>query len=154
MADFILLDGDTVLFHNAFGAAMVMAPTARIRASGGGPEASQPAQLVNGRRCCVEGDEATVRLAGVTYMAGAYAIPGSGTLWISTLAPQQVARETKLDGKRVLLNANGYFFDATFEVNLPAKMPPPGPGSPIPDPVPRYLGKGYFVTGNTTRQGA
>jgi hypothetical protein len=85
-------------------------------------------------------------------MTPQYSIPGTGTLKISALASDQKAKKTKTGGKAVLLK--GGTFTAKFEVQSPAKQPPPGPGSPIPDATPQYSGKGMFVTTNSKFQGS
>ena len=154
MADFILVDGDIVMFDPAFTPATVWAvPSSRIKASSG-HEASQPAQLVNGKRCCVEGDEATIRVTA-TYTAGLFTIPGTGTITIARgkLLPRvHVAKDTTLDGKKVLLQGRGVPFAAVLEVQLPAHMP--SVAGPVPDPCLRYEGRGTFKTTNFTRKGS
>ena len=153
MADFIVVDGDIVAFQPAFTQATVSVPPCRIQASSG-REASQPAQLVNGRRCCVKGDEATVRVTA-TYIAGGFTIPGTGTITIpgDKLLPRvHVAKDTTLDGKKVLLQGQGMPFTAVLDVQVPARMPN-APGPPVPDPCPRYEGRGTFKTANFTRKG-
>jgi hypothetical protein len=100
----------------------------------------------------VDGDEKDVSVPGCTYMTPQYSIPGTGTLKISALAGDQKAKKTQTGGKLVLLK--GSSFTAKFEVQSPAKQPPPGPGSPIPDASPQYSGSGTFITTNTKFQGS
>ena len=144
MPDFILIEGDKANFLPTFGAATVVVQPGNLKGSG-------PATL-NGKKICVDGDEKNVSVPGCTYMTPQYSIPGTGTLKISALASDQKAKKTKTGGKAVLLK--GGTFTAKFEVQSPAKQPPPGPGSPIPDATPQYSGKGMFVTTNSKFQGS
>jgi hypothetical protein len=111
---------------------------------------SGPATL-GGKTICVEGDESKVSVPGCTYMTPQYSIPGTGTLKIASLAGNQKATKTQTGGKKVLLK--GGSFTAKFEVQSPAKQPPPAPGPPIPDATPQYSGNGMFVTMNTKSTG-
>ena len=143
MPDFILIDGDTVIFIPAFGAAVVVVLPGTLSGSG-------PATL-NGKNVCVDGDEKDVSVPGCMYIASPYVIPGTGTLTIDKLADDQVAEKTNTGGEAVLLK--GSQFDAKFTVDSPAQQPPPGPGSPIPDSTPEYSGNGMFVTTNIKFRG-
>ncbi len=143
MPDFILIDSDKVNFLPAFGAAIVVVQPGTLKGSG-------PATL-NGKKLCVDGDEKKVSVPSCTYMTPQYSIPGTGTLKIAALAGNQKATKTKTGGKAVLLKGNN--FTAKFEVQSPAKQPPPGPGSPIPDATPQYSGNGMFITTNLKFQG-
>lgn len=144
MGDFILIEGDKAVFMPNFGAAMVVVQPGDLKGSG-------PATL-NGKRLCVDGDETKVSVPGCTYMTPQYSIPGTGTLKIASLAGNQKAKKTNTGGKAVLLKGGN--FTAKFEVQSPAKQPPPGPGPPIPDASPQYSGNGSFVTTNTKFQGS
>lgn len=143
MTDFILIDGDKAIFLPNFGSAMVVVKPGDLKASG-------PATL-NGKKVCVDGDEKNVSVPGCMYMAPPYVIPGTGTLKIAALAGNQKAQKTKTGSKPVLLKGGN--FTAKFEVQSPAKQPPPGPGAPIPDATPQYSGSGMFVTTNMKFQG-
>jgi len=143
MADFILIDNDVVNFLPAFGAATVVVQPGNIKGSG-------PATL-SGKKLCVDGDEKQVQVPGCMYIAPPHVIPGTGTLKIAALAPNQKATKTNTGSKAVLLK--GSQFDAKFEVQSPAQQPPPGPGPPIPDSMTQYMGKGMFVTTNMKFQG-
>jgi len=143
MADFILIDNDVVNFLPAFGAATVVVMPGNVKGSG-------PATL-NGQKLCVDGDEKQVQVPGCMYIAPPHVIPGTGTLKIAALAPNQKATKTNTGGNAVLLK--GSQFDAKFEVQSPAQQPPPGPGPPIPDSMTQYMGKGMFVTTNMKFQG-
>ena len=138
MADFILIHGDKAMFLPNFGPAIVVVQPGDLKASG-------PATL-NGKKVCVDGDETKVSVPGCTYMTPQYSIPGTGTLKIASLASNQKAQKTKSGSKLVLLKGGN--FTAKFEVQGPAKQPPPGPGSPIPDATPQYSGSGMFGTTN------
>lgn len=144
MSDFILIDGDIVNFQPNFGAAIVVVRPSAFRGSG-------PATL-NGKKICVAGDERGVSVPGCMYMTPQYSIPGMGTLKIAALAEDQKARKTQTGGKAVLLKGGN--FTAKFEVQSPAKQPPPGPGSPIPDATPEYSGQGTFITTNWKFRGS
>jgi hypothetical protein len=148
MADFVLLDGDTVMFLPTFdpGATVVVLP-GRLKGSG-------PATL-GGKKLCVVGDEGSVEVKGVQYFTGQYSIPGTGTLSIEALADDQKAKKSNTGGTALMLKGGN--FTATFKPDPPpacAKQPPPGPGSPVPDSTPQYSGKGMFVTTNTKFKGA
>ena len=138
MSDFILIEGDEVIFLPAFTPATVIVQPGKIEASG-------PA-TIGGKKICVEGDESKVAVAGCSYITPQYSIPGTGTLKIAVLAGDQKAAKTQTGGKAVLLK--GGSFSARFEVQSPAQQPPPGPGSPVPDSTPQYSGSGMFVPGN------
>jgi len=140
----ILVDGDTASFLPNFGAAIVVVRPGDLKGSG-------PATL-NGKKICVSGDESRVSVPGCSYITSQYSIPGTGTLKIAALAGNQRARKTKTGGKAVLLK--GGSFTAKFEVQAPAKQPPPGPGAPIPDATPEYSGSGTFITTNTKFEGS
>ncbi len=144
MTDFILIDGDTASFLPNFGAAIAVVRPGDLKGSG-------PATL-NGKKICVSGDESRVSVPGCSYITSQYSIPGTGTLKIAALAGNQRARKTKTGGKAVLLK--GGSFTAKFEVQAPAKQPPPGPGAPIPDATPEYSGSGTFITTNTKFEGS
>jgi hypothetical protein len=142
MADYVLLENDIAEFLPAFGAATVTVQPGTLKASG-------PA-TANGKKVCVDGDEGQVEVPGCPYVAPPHTIPGVGTLKIAALGMDQKATKTKTGGKAVMLK--GSQFDAKFEVQAPAQQPPPGPGSPIPDAMTQYTGKGSFTTTNTKFQ--
>ncbi len=144
MPDFILIEGDQAMFMPNFGAAVVVVQPGDLKGSG-------PA-TINGKKICVDGDESKVSVPGCTYMTPQYSIPGTGTLKIAALAGDQKAKKTNTGGKPVLLKGGN--FTAKFEVQSPAKQPPPGPGSPIPDSTPQYSGNGMFITTNIKVQGS
>lgn len=141
MADFIVLDGDTVQFLPTFGAAVVVVQPGTMQGSG-------PATL-DGKTVCVEGDEQNVSVPGCMYITPQYSIPGTGTLAIDSLAGDQVAGKTQTGDTPVMLK--GGQFTAKFEVQSPAQQPTSGP--PVPDATPSYSGNGIFVTSNTKFQG-
>lgn len=144
MGDFILIEGDKAMFEPAFGAATVVVQPGNMQGSG-------PSTL-SGKKVCVDGDEKKVAVAGCMYTTATHSIPGTGTLKIAGLGGDQKATKTNSGQKPVLLK--GSKFQASFEVQNPAKQPPPSGGPPIPDPTPKYSGFGSFVTTNTLFQGA
>lgn len=144
MPDFILIENDQVIFTQNFGPAVVVVQPGKLQGSG-------PATL-NGKKVCVDGDEKKVSVPGCAYTTPQYSIPGTGTLKIAALAGDQKAKKTNTGGKAVLLKGDN--FTASFEVQSPAKQPPPGPGSPVPDATPQYSGSGSFMTTNNKFKGA
>lgn len=136
MPDFVLQHGDIVTFLPAFGPAIVVVQPGQLKASG-------PA-TIGGKKICLEGDEAKVSVPGCMYMAGPFSIPGTGTLKITSLAPNQKTVEVKHNGKALLLK--GAQFIAGFEVQSPAQQPTPT--GPVPDPLTMYSGMGNFITTN------
>lgn len=145
MADFILVDGDTVTFIAAFPPASVTVLPGTITGTG-------PATIA-GKPVCVEGDEASVEVAQCPYYTPIYSIPGMGTLKIKKLDAAQVATKTASGGKKVLLK--GVQFEAVFEVATAAKQPPPPPGTAPPqdDTATSYSGFGSFTAANTKFRG-
>ena len=135
MADLILLHGDLVNFQPNFALAVVVVRPGTLQGTGGA--------TLSGKKVCVDGDEKQVSVPGCAYQAGAFSVPGVGTLKIQALAPNQKALKTKSGQKPVLLK--GANFIAVFEVQTPAQMPPP---ASTPDPSPMYPGSGSFVTTN------
>lgn len=142
MSDFILMDGDQVMFVPAFTPAVVVVQPGKLAGSG-------PA-TIGGKKMCVDGDEANVSVPGCTYMTPQYSIPGAGTLKISALAGDQAATKTQTGGKAVLLK--GGSFTAKFEVQSPAQQPTPS--GPVPDSTTQYSGQGMFLTTNAKVTGA
>jgi hypothetical protein len=139
MSDLIIVDGDTVNFLPNFGAAVVVPIPTTIAGTAAKTQ-------VTGKVACLEGDEKNVKSSGCMYIAGAYVIPGTGTLKIDQLNSDQLTQNTKIEGKKVILQ--GSTFDAVFEVQSPAQQPTSGP--PVPDSTAKYSGgKGMFVPSNT-----
>lgn len=143
MSDFIIVDGDMVVFQPAFGAATVIPVPGNISGSGKG--------TFNNAKLCIEGDESTVQVQGVTYFTSVYSIPGTGTLLIDQLASNQLAKTTTTGGTTLILK--GSDFKAKFQVQAPAMQPNPPPASPVPDSTTEYSGKGSFITINTKLKG-
>lgn len=137
MTDFVLMDGDQVVFLSLFSPAIVVVQPGKLAGSG-------PA-TINGKAICVDGDESKVSVPDCSYMTPSHPIPGTGTLKIAALAANQKASQTKTGAKLVLLK--GAMFTAKFEVQSPAQQPTPG--GPVPDGSPQYSGQGQFVTMNT-----
>lgn len=138
MADYVILENDIAMFMPMFSPAIVVVQPGKMPATG--------KTKLNGKKICLKGDEAQLQVAGCTYMTPVYSIPGTGTLKIQSLMPNQLTVKTKSGGKQIILK--GSKFIAVFEVQAPAKQPPPGPGPPIPDATPKYMGNGNFVTTN------
>lgn len=136
MSGTILLDKDTVNFLDDFGDAKVEVKSATLSGSG-------KKTFVTGTKVCVEGDEKKVSVPSCLYTTNQYPVSGKGTLRIASLSDDQVARKMKDRGKAVLLK--GSQLNAVFEVQVPAKKPPP---ASVSDPTPKYDGKGTFGSTN------
>jgi len=140
--DLILIDSDQANFLPTFGSATVIPQPGQISASG---EAT-----LSGTKLCIEGDEGSVQVPGVSYTTPVYTVPGTGTLLIDRLAGDQKARHTHSNSKKVLLK--GSQFIAKFQVQAPAQQPTPT--GPVPDGTPEYgNGKGNFITSNSKFHG-
>ena len=139
MADYILIEGDTAQFDQAFPGANVVLQPAILTASG-------PA-TIGSKKICVQGDEKKVSVM-CSYTTLTHTIPGIGFLKIFQLATNQVASKMNTGKKAVLLR--GQKFQAIFEVKAAALEPPPTSGK---DPALTYFGTGSFVTTNTLFQG-
>lgn len=140
MADYILIDGDEVLFDSAFaGAAVVVRPGKMV---GSGPA------TIGEKNICVQGDETKVVVEGCTYTTTIHPTLGVGTLTIFALAANQKAIKTNSGDKAVLLRGNK--FQAQFEVKSAAKQAAP---ANTPDPLKIYYGTGSFNTKNSLFQG-
>lgn len=138
MADLVLLDGDIVNFDALFAPANVIVQPGKLSAKG--------KMTFNGKKICIDGDEKAVSVPGCAYTTPVFSIPGTGTLKITNLAPNQKAIKSSDSGKKILLK--GAKFIAQFEVQAPAQFQPPTPASPQPDPVKKYIGTGSFQTTN------
>jgi len=135
MSDFIIVDGDKAEFKPTFGLAQVVVRLGEIKGSG--------RSSLKDKNVCILGDEKTVLVPGCLYTAGAFIIPGVGTLKIDTLNRDQIANKTNSAGKPMILQ--GSSFIAKFEVQAPAFMLLPL----LPDVTPQYFGTGSFITTNT-----
>lgn len=145
MEDFVITEGDQVLFLPAFGAAVVVVRPGVMQASS--------KMTVNGKKVCVRGDEKQLSVPGCMYTAGPFSIPGVGTLQISALGPDQLSKKTQLAGKPLVLKGNNLV--AKLVVQSPAQQPPVPPAtSPVPDQTPEYAGVGRFITTNTKLKAA
>jgi hypothetical protein len=143
MADFILIDGDIVNFVAAFTPAVVAVRPGNLTASG--------PNTLNGKKVCIDGDEKSVAVESCSYMTPAFPIAGMGTLKIQKLGGDQTATKTNSGNKPMLLK--GSMFTAVFEVQSPAKQPPPPISGGLDDPMKKYMGNGSFQTANTKYQG-
>ena len=135
--DFIVVTGDQAIFDAAFPPATVVAPPGTITGSG--------RSTVNGTPVCVQGDEATVVVAGAAYVSPGFPTPGVGILTITGLAPDQISQKDRSGGRSILLK--GGQFTAQLQVVGPAT----NPGGAL-DPGPIYSGSGSFLTINAKVQ--
>jgi len=142
MADFVLIDGDQVIFNPVFALATVVVQPGKITGSA--------QQTYQGKKICVAGDEKSVSVPGCSYTTLSGHLGGIGTITIDKLGADQKAKEAKCSGKPVLLK--GSVFTAKFTVTTPAQMP--SPTGPIPDPTTQYFGTGQFKTTNMIFQAA
>ena len=136
MPDFILITGDSVIFNPTFGKAIVVVRPGILTGTG--------RATVNKKTICIDGDEKKVLVPGCSYISPPNVTPGTGTLSIQSLAPNQKDRRVKSRGKAVLLK--GTTFTAKFQVMVPAMQP--SIPVPIPDPLLLYTGTGTFITTN------
>ena len=136
--DYIVVNGDMVVFLPLFGAAIVGAPPGEIEGSG-------PAML-GGEPICIEGDEASVEVANAPYIAAPY-LGGMGTLTIEELGGDQLTEKTTIDGTPALLV--GDKFKAKFTVNVKGTDPSSG----NQDTNSEYSGEGLFISFNFKLQG-
>ena len=134
MTDYPLIDGDKVLFTSLFAQAIVTVLPGTITGSG--------KTVAGGKKICVEGDEASVEVAGCPYITGPFITPGMGTLKIARLGPDQLSIKTTDSAKKIILK--GRYFIAKFQVQKPAM----DPTTLSPDPSPSYPGRGEFITTN------
>lgn len=137
MSDIVLIDGDQAIFQGMFAPAMVLGapPPGVLRASGGA--------TVQGKKVCIDGDEASVAVQGVSYWRQLpNEVPGVAVLKIAALAPNHRALKTRSSSKAVLLKGGNFI--AKLEVVSPSQIVPPG-ASPIPDPMTQYFGQGQFT---------
>ncbi|WP_130734448.1 hypothetical protein [Flavobacterium sp. J27] len=134
--DQIIKNGDHVVFSSS-GPIMLLPPLpiTVIKATG--------ETTINGKKVCVEGDEKKVEIS-CSYTVSPYIMPGSGKLKIQSLSPEQLTKKAKSGAKSLILK--GKLFTAIFEVETPAKQPPP---TNAPDPLPLYMVKGEFITNST-----
>ncbi|CBW75286.1 unnamed protein product [Mycetohabitans rhizoxinica HKI 454] len=132
----VVLDGDTVQFDTTFGPAVALnPPVAHIAGSG--------QFSVNGKKVCISGDEASVKVPGVTYQSGIF-MGGVGEVVIEKLQEQTAPRV--VGGKPVMVK--GVKFLAKLKVISKAKSTS---SPPQEDPMSEYLGTGEFITESPTR---
>ncbi|MEH2154087.1 hypothetical protein [Nostoc sp.] len=140
MLDFILITGDRAIFNPIFGKAIVAVRPGILTGTG--------IPTVNKKEICIFGDEKKVIVPGCSYTSPPNITPGTGTLFIQSLPPNQKARKVK--SKRTAVLLKGTTFTARFQVILPAQTPTI---PPTPDPIPIYLGTGFFTTTNMQVKG-
>ncbi len=134
----LLITGDQAVYLPQFGAATVQVQPGVLIGS-----ASK--FKVRGQPACVRGDEASAQVPGCPYVAQGYPIPGTGRLSIARLGPDHLVSAIKLNELPFIVK--GGHFVAEFEVTRPAQIALPN-GSLVPDPTPRYAGRGYFEKRN------
>ncbi|WP_445627625.1 hypothetical protein [Nostoc sp. DSM 114167] len=140
MLDFILISGDRAMFNPIFGKAIVLVRPGILKGTG--------IPTVNKNKICIVGDEKQVIVPGCSYTSPPNVTPGTGTLSIQSLAINQKARKVK--SKRTAVLLKGTTFTAKFQVLVPAQTPTI---PPTPDPIPIYLGTGFFTTTNMQVKG-
>jgi hypothetical protein len=133
MADYPVFDSDMVMFTPNFGVAVVAVIPGNITGTG---------KSTSGNKICVEGDEASVEVAGCPYFTPQFITPGTGTLKVGGLAPNQLSIKTTDSGKKIILKGNKFI--AKFQVQSPAIDPTTG----MSDFAPSYPGTGEFITTN------
>jgi len=136
--DFIVVDATMVTFLPTYPPAIVTPIPTTIKSSAAKVKVCK-------KFVCLKGDEKSVKSMGCMYLAPpGYPIPGMGTLKVHKLASDQLTKNTKAEGKPLILK--GMFFDAFFEVMMPAmQLPPPAMGG-APDSNSKYMnGKGQLV---------
>ncbi|MCB0375312.1 MAG: hypothetical protein KDD04_05275, partial [Sinomicrobium sp.] len=114
--DTIIIDGDEVEFSTIATLTLIPGkPKTQIKATG--------KTTLNGKKVCVEGDEKNVEITNCSYTMPPFTVPGSGTLKIKQLVPNQLTQKAASGNKRIILQ--GKLFIAQFDVTSPAKQPPP-----------------------------
>src|SRR5580765_7640524 len=94
MSKAVVLNGDIVNFEATFGAAVIVPVPGTITGTG--------TNLSSGAFACVEGDESSELVAGVSYSKGTSA-GGVGKLTIKQLNSDQKASKLKVSGKKAIL---------------------------------------------------
>jgi hypothetical protein len=101
---------------------------------------------VSDNKVCIEGDEIPPSLKSpLMYMNPPYVVPGTGKVSVTLKDANKTSVTTDDGDKKILLK--GSTFDAKFDVQSPAKMPP-NSGS-TPDPNSSYSGTAQFISTNT-----
>lgn len=135
--DAIIIDGDQVNFLPVFGSALVSVQPGKMIASG--------KTTIKGKKVCVAGDEAKVKVANCAYIAGSF-IGGFGTLTIKKLDPDQLTKKSKSGTKSIIIKGN--MFKADFKVDIKGVNPSNGQT----DTMTAYEGEGQFAPINTKIQ--
>src|SRR6516225_8304304 len=97
MSDFIIKTGDTVTFSPNFTPAIVTVAPGTITGSS--------KVSIDGAIACFQGDEASVTVP-VTYISGAFTVPGAGTLSIQALGSDQLGQKTSSTQKPLILKGS------------------------------------------------
>lgn len=141
-SDFVIRTGDQAIFNPSFPPAVAVVLPGMITGTG---QSTNTGPIV-----CVQGDEASVVVPGVSYVAPPFTTPGFGTLTIAALNADQIAKQTKFLNKPAILK--GTLFTAKLTVTIPATTTPPA--TPSADVVGRvYTGNGQFQTSNFKLKG-
>jgi hypothetical protein len=138
--DSAVLDGEMVIFGPTFGPATVVSPPTPIKGTG--------KATVNGKKICVMGDEKKVKAENCVYSVAGYAAPGTGTIEIYMLAPDQLTTKTTNGGKKMILKGSDCIAIFTPKVKAKVAVAP----TVVEDPIPFYAGKGKFMTTNLTHK--
>ncbi|RQQ47908.1 hypothetical protein [Burkholderia stagnalis] len=135
MGDLAVATGDIVMFEPTFGNRTLIAPAqAQLRVT-------PVCVRVGGKPAYRISDLAPIMVPGVSYVSGAFSIPGMGMIQLVMAAPDQTAKKVFIGGVPMLIKGNTCL--AMFIPTAPATNPLWG----IPDPtvgVPTP-GKGRFI---------
>lgn len=130
----IIIDGDQVNFNFLFGTAIIVPIPGKITGSG--------SSTLQGKKVCIEGDEKSVEVQNVRYIAPPYIVPGEGIVKVIELASDQVATKTSDSNTKVILK--GAKFKAKLEITRKASDLFGGQ-----DPNKEYTGgEGFFINAN------
>lgn len=139
MNDYVIVNGDMLMWLPPFGAAVTMGPPM------GMVIASAKKVKVTKKPVALVGDEMKWMSLPIGYIAGGWVIPGVAIAKVKMLAPNQKTKKTKVEGKNVIIK--GIFYMGYLMVMAPAMMPTPG--GPVPDPMPMHMpGMGKFINSN------
>ena len=141
----IIINGDMVQFMPTLSGGALMPPVPQMT-----PIEGTGTTKIGGEPICIEGDEKSVELKGMNYMAPGFPIPGNGTFKIQKLGGDQLTKKSKCDKKAIIVK--GTVFTAAFKVDSPAKQLPNMGGAP--DPLKQYTGQGMLMATNMTVTGA
>ena len=116
--------------------------------------------VIQGKACCLQGDEGKVKLKAKYENTVLAAIPGTpvmgeGQFKIIPFAPgfPHLSKKHTIGGKSKIVQKGATKFKVQFIVSKPYKkiLPPPA-GTTLQDPVPIYLGQAHFVVKTNTKE--